>query len=569
MTLFYKFLSKNKDKCCFRSACTKKTLNYPAAREWVLDMKKLFWRSSYSMVMMFSLLGVTFVRSPIVRNDILLKVGIIQRFGAAPKDKLQILPLKGDRLRLKLLLERNIQQTIFTSNPIQLETVTKKLPQPELAEILVLGNYRTYETAEDSAQKWHSQGIEVEIAQPEHWQVWAKRDVYSTPLLRRLLLQDLQTSGDKEVYLDTKLRQQLQQVNLVVNGQNYNSNYLEISSSRHLLRVNREEKRDNTNLYPGSIILQPNAYGTYTLVNEVPLETYIRGVLPDEIGNDVPKAAAEAQAIIARTYALRNLRRFAIDNYQLCADTNCQVYSGLSRVSTNTDWACASTRGLVLTYNQELIDALYSSNTGGVTAAFSDIWRGSDRPYLRPKLDATTSVWDLSTKTLNNAHNFQQFMHLQTGFNESGWSFFRWRRETSMQDITKGLQKFLQAKNSPYAKLHQVQSLAVTKRSLSGHILELAVKSDAGSFVLYKDEVRSAFTAPMSTLFYLQPLNKDKPYLWGYAFIGGGLGHGVGLSQIGTQSLARAGWSSAKILQFYYPHTRIQILNKEIKFFSN
>ena len=67
------------------------------------------------------------------------------------------------------------------------------LPKPVIEEVVVLGTYRTFETAEDSANKWRSQGIEVEIAQPERWQVWAKRDVYNTPLLRRLLFQGIQT----------------------------------------------------------------------------------------------------------------------------------------------------------------------------------------------------------------------------------------------------------------------------------------------------------------------------------------------------------------------------------------
>jgi SpoIID/LytB domain protein len=62
------------------------------------------------------------------------------------------------------------------------------------------------------------------------------------------------------------------------------------------------------------------------------------------------------------------------------------------------------------------------------------------------------------------------------------------------------------------------------------------------------------------------PLNKGKEDLWGFAFIGGGLGHGVGLSQTGAQNLAKLGWSSSKILQFYYPGTKLQRLSEEIKF---
>jgi hypothetical protein len=60
------------------------------------------------------------------------------------------------------------------------------------------------------------------------------------------------------------------------------------------------------------------------------VETYLRGVVPHEIGPECSLWAVEAQTIIARTYALRNLRRFAADDYELCADTHCQVYKGLT-----------------------------------------------------------------------------------------------------------------------------------------------------------------------------------------------------------------------------------------------
>jgi SpoIID/LytB domain protein len=108
--------------------------------------------------------------------------------------------------------------------------------------------------------------------------------------------------------------------------------------------------------------------------------------------------------------------------------------------------------------------------------------------------------------------------------------------------------------------------MAVVKRSPSGRILELAVKTNIGIFTLHKDEVRSAFVAPRSTLFYLEALNKGQDSLWGYAFVGGGLGHGVGLSQTGAQNLAKLGWSNPKILQFYYPGTQIKLLSNDIQF---
>ncbi|MEH2212066.1 SpoIID/LytB domain-containing protein [Nostoc sp.] len=542
-----------------------KTLEYSLSLPYQVAMKFSFWRFSHTVLTTFCLLGLTAASGPESNiQDIELKIGIVQRFGAEATAKLQLEPIKGDRLRLKFQTG-NKQQILFTKNPVKLETVMQALPQLAVEEVVVLGTYRTFETAEDSANKWRSQGMEVEIAQPERWQVWAKRDVYSTPLLRRLLLQNIQASTQEKVYLDTKVLKKVPRVSWVVDGNRYSPNDLEISTDKNLIRVNKSEKPENARLYAGRLNLQPNAYGTYTLVNQVPLETYLRGVVPYEIGTDAPKAALEAQAILARTYALRNLRRFAADNYQLCADTHCQVYYGLKGAAAKTDQAIASTRGKVLTYKNELVDALYSSTTGGVTASFSDVWNGEDRPYLRPVLDAPTNFWDLSKQNLADEKNFQKFINTQQGFNESKWDMFRWHKETPLKDIIKDLQKFLHVKNSPHAKFKTIQAMAVVERSQSGRILELAVKTDRSTFILHKDEVRSAFAAPTSTLFYIEPLNKGKSELWGYAFIGGGLGHGVGLSQTGAQNLAKLGWSSLKILQFYYPGTQIQILNKEIK----
>ncbi|MDZ8187645.1 MAG: SpoIID/LytB domain-containing protein [Nostoc sp. ChiSLP02] len=529
-----------------------------------LPMKFSFWRFSYTVVTTFSLLGLTAASGPESNiQDVELKIGIVQRFGAQATAKLQLEPTKGDRLKLKFQTG-NKQQIVVTNKPVKLETVMQALPQSEVEEVVVLGTYRTFETAEDSAKKWRSQGIEVEIAQPERWQVWAKRDVYSTPLLRRLLLQNIQAANQEKAYLDTKVLKQVPRVSWVVDNKRYSPDKLEISTEKNLIRVNKSDKPENARLYSGRLNLQPNAYGTYTLVNQVPLETYLRGVVPYEIGTDAPTAALEAQAILARTYALRNLHRFAADNYQLCADTHCQVYYGLNGAAAKTDKAIATTRGKVLTYKNELIDALYSSTTGGVTASFSDVWNGEDRPYLRPVIDAATNLWNLSKQSLADEKNFQKFINMRQGFNETEWNMFRWRRETPLEDIIKDLQKFLQVKNSPHAKFKTIQAMAVVKRSESGRILELAVKTDKSIFILHKDEVRSAFAAPTSTLFYIEPLNKGKPELWGYAFIGGGLGHGVGLSQTGAQNLAKLGWSNQKILQFYYPETEIKTLSKQL-----
>jgi peptidoglycan hydrolase-like amidase len=103
-------------------------------------------------------------------------------------------------------------------NSIKLETLMQPLQAPVVEERLVLSNHGTFETAEDSANYWQQRGIEVEVAQPERWQVWAKRDVYQTPLLRRLLLQSIQAQGDKPPILIHKFYNRCHDPRLLLMG---------------------------------------------------------------------------------------------------------------------------------------------------------------------------------------------------------------------------------------------------------------------------------------------------------------------------------------------------------------
>ncbi len=516
-----------------------------------------------------SLLGATVLSSPQAKaKDVEIKVGVVQRFGAGATDQLTLQATKGDRLTVAFLSGDMKPQKLQVES-LKLERIMQPLATPSVEERVVLSTHSTFETAEDSANQWRSRGIDVEVAQPDRWQVWAKREAYATPVVRRLLLQNLQSKGDTTVYLDTQVMQQVPRVSFLVNGFRYNRRELEISAQKNLIQVSVGKDDKNPRTYGGSLRLQPNAYGTYTLVNQVSIETYLRGVVPHEIGPDAPYGAVEAQTIIARTYALRNLRRFVADNYELCADTHCQVYKGLSGTVPMADQAIAATQGRVLTYNNELVDALYSSTTGGVTAPFEDVWNGSERPYLKAVLDSPNSVWNLAQKSLADEQNFRQFINLKQGFNETGKDAFRWRYTNTLEQITKYLQGYLKKNNPTLANFRSISQMQVTKRSPSGRILKLVVQTDRGAFEIDKNEVRSAFEPPLSTLFYLDPIIDGNKTLKGYAFVGGGFGHGVGLSQFGSHNLAKIGWSGEKIVSFYYPGTQIQALNDSIVFWKD
>ncbi len=506
--------------------------------------------------------------APAAQNPV-IQVGIVQRFGEDLQDRITLEALPGEQLVLSF--ETNGQPQTVTTNRVVIGLTPEQLPEARLGERIVLGNHRSFETAEFSAQQWRDRGIEPEIAQPDSWEVWANREQYDSPLVRRLLVKNLHDQGYNEVFLDSQVIGQIPRTYFEANGYRYNRNAFDIRASGGRVRVTQPGDPPVTRVYGGTLRVQPNTYGTYTLVNSVPIETYLRGVVPHEIGAGAPVPAIQAQTVLARTYALRNLRRFAIDDYELCADTQCQVYRGLTGTAPVADQAIAATQGQVLTYQNELVDALYSSTSGGITAAFSDVWEGPDRPYLRPVVDTVYGLWDINQYPLNSEAAFRRFIALNEGFNEVGWSLFRWRNEGTLAEITADLKGYLGRRQHPLAGFSQVRSLRVTERANSGRVQVVEVETDIGIVELKKDEIVRVLRPPRSLLFYIEPIHsagaEGAPgQLTGYRFVGGGWGHAVGLSQAGSYRLGSLGWAYPRILQFYYPGTTLQPISENLTF---
>lgn len=512
-----------------------------------------------------------------------IQVGIVQRFGENLESTLTIEALPGEQLTLSF--DTNGQAQTVTATRVVLGITPEPLPEATLKERVVLSNHRSFESAEYSAHEWRQRGIEPEIAQPGGWEIWANREAYDSPLVRRLLVRNLKEQGFNEVHLDSRVLGQMPRAYFEANGFRYHRDTLDLRSSSGVIRVIQSGETPVNRTYGGTLRLQPNTYGTYTLVNAVPIETYLRGVVPHEIGAGAPVPAIEAQAVLARTYALRNLRRFEIDDYQLCADTQCQVYRGLTGTAAVTDRAIQATSGQVLTYQNELVDALYSSTTGGVTAPFSDVWNGPDRPYLRSVVDSVTGAWDLNQAPLNSEENFRAFIALNRGFNEETWQLFRWSNDDTLTNMAQDLRTFLGRRQHPMAGLNQVISLRVAERAASGRVQAIEVETDVGIVRLEKDEIVRVLAAPRSLLFYVDPIyetatleNPDSsaseppsqpPLLKGYRFVGGGWGHGVGLSQTGSYRLGNLGWRYDRILQFYYPGTTLQPISDGLTFWRD
>ncbi|MGE0454082.1 MAG: SpoIID/LytB domain-containing protein [Vicinamibacteria bacterium] len=150
------------------------------------------------------------------------------------------------------------------------------------------------------------------------------------------------------------------------------------------------EKRDegafvDATPYRGVFEVRAASASALTVVNVLNLEDYLRGVVPNELS---PAAfpeleALKAQAVAARTYALRNMGQFRARGYDLCATPSCQVYRGRSTEHPLTDQAITETEGVAISHAGGLINALYTSTCGGHTEDGGNIFDGEPVPYLK------------------------------------------------------------------------------------------------------------------------------------------------------------------------------------------
>jgi peptidoglycan hydrolase-like amidase len=139
----------------------------------------------------------------------------------------------------------------------------------------------------------------------------------------------------------------------------------------------------DTRAYRGALEVFGNIRNTLTVVNELPIEMYLRGVVPNELN---PTAfgqleALKAQAVAARTYIYRNLGQYKKEGYDICATDACQVYFGVLTEQPLATQAVEETRGMIAAYEGKPINALYSSTCGGRTEDAEHIFN-EKVPYL-------------------------------------------------------------------------------------------------------------------------------------------------------------------------------------------
>lgn len=301
--------------------------------------------------------------------------------------------------------------------------------------------------------------------------------------------------------------------------------------------------------------------GALAGINELPLEQYLWGVVPRELGPIAfPELEAlKAQSVAARTYAIANFNKRQSDGYNLLPTTADQVYGGFQDEHPLSNRAVNETEGVIATADGlHPIDALYFSTSGGFTANNEDVFNSNPVPYLRgiPDAQRGNSLENHEDGVENNA-NARQLRATKNGDFEADWSrFHRWTFDWSNAEIRDVISSWAGE------DVGAVLAINVLERSGSGRVRTIEYVTEAGTFTDTKDRIRSSLrfidatgakvNLP-STLVYVEPvIDKKTKDLTGFVAWGGGFGHGVGMSQTGAVGMAEKKATFIEILTHYY-----------------
>ena len=301
----------------------------------------------------------------------------------------------------------------------------------------------------------------------------------------------------------------------------------------------------NGKRYRGEVRLVATDSGLLA-VNVLGMEDYLRGVVPVEIGNRTAaeRAAAEAQAVAARSYAWIRLSTSAARSFDLMSTVADQVYGGADVERAVTDAAVSSTAGLVLLFGGRVANAPYHSTCGGSTAAVTESWwRRRDEPYLQrtsDRIPGGEGYWcDAAPRQ-------------------------RWTTELTASQLQANVDRYLRSYAAiPAGGPGIVRAVRVDRRTPSGRVGELAIVTDRGTWQVRGDDVRWVLRTSVgeilnSTYFSVENMVVGRDgRLSQLTLRGSGYGHGIGMCQWGAIGRARAGQDFRAILRAYYPGTTV------------
>lgn len=327
-------------------------------------------------------------------------------------------------------------------------------------------------------------------------------------------------------------------------------------------------ERNENRTYPEQISFELDSDGKLAVINVVPLETYLQGVVPAEMPNGFPEEALKAQAVAARSEALAKLGSVHLsDSYDLCANVHCQSYNGLSARHPSTDRAVRETEGLVLWKDNTICDAVYSAVCGGHGENNEKAWGGEPKMYLQGHFDGLQHLERYGS--LFEEENVKNWIDTQPNvycntipdlFPEAldyTKKYFRWEVRYTQQELIEILQQKIEWQGG------HILDLIPLERGVSGRIIQLHILGTEGECVVERElTIRQvlALNTLWSSCFYVTKKNTESTIPDEFVINGAGFGHGVGMCQTGAAVMALLGNRFDRILKHYYQGVEIKQL---------
>ncbi|MCL4216989.1 MAG: SpoIID/LytB domain-containing protein [Candidatus Hydrogenedentes bacterium] len=287
--------------------------------------------------------------------------------------------------------------------------------------------------------------------------------------------------------------------------------------------------------FSGAVQLAIGADSRLEVYESLPIEDYLRGVLPAEMPALWPKEALKAQAITARSDVLVAMgSKRVLEGYHFLATVADRAYHGTGSRHAATDAAVAETRGLVLMSNGAVVPGVFSSSCGGHTTNNDTAWYSPPDPNLRAVLDQALPALDPLTVGV------AQWLALPSqAYCRNDERYHRWSRRLTTAEVTQHL-------NKTYA-VGTVQSIELGDRGPGGRLNWIRVSGTSGTVTIKKElPIRNALGGLPSGLFIM----RTEP--GAFVFQGAGRGHGVGLCQYGAKGMAGTGSTFEQIVRHYY-----------------
>ncbi|MFW5979889.1 MAG: SpoIID/LytB domain-containing protein [Halanaerobiales bacterium] len=299
--------------------------------------------------------------------------------------------------------------------------------------------------------------------------------------------------------------------------------------------------------YRGRINIKPNSANSFNVINNLSLTEYLLSVVPAEMPSFWPEEALKAQTVAARSYTLNNLGRHANKGYDLCANVHCAAYNGVESENIRTNRAVMETRGEVAKYDDEIIDAVFNSNSGGFVENSEEIW-GNDHPHL---VENHTMKEDDYQFPLSPTQLYKWLINKPSSYSLNKYineNNYRWLKLTSIDYIKERY------------NLSEIKNIIIRERSKGGTVQKIEIISKDKNLIIKGDNIRSALGGLRSSRFVMEKIYSNNE-IQEVLFYGGGFGHSVGLDQSAAAGLAESGNKYEDIIKYFYKDVKISELD--------